>query len=101
MRYRRVRSDTGSLRDQRLPACLPKGTKTPLRRNVTIDEVGNATAFLCSTASGITGDVLYVDSGTTFWAWHRRAVLEVTPSLKKAAARPLFVNLLCASTSIP
>lgn len=39
-------------------------SKTPLRRNVTIDEVGNATAFLCSDlASGITGDVLYVDSG--------------------------------------
>jgi len=38
--------------------------KTPLRRNVTIDEVGNATAFLCSDlTSGITGDVLYVDSG--------------------------------------
>lgn len=38
--------------------------KTPLRRNVTIDEVGNATAFICSDlASGITGDVLYVDSG--------------------------------------
>jgi enoyl-[acyl-carrier protein] reductase I len=40
------------------------GAKTPLRRNVTIDEVGNAAAFLCSDlASGITGDVLYVDSG--------------------------------------
>lgn len=39
-------------------------SKTPLRRNVTIEEVGNATAFLCSDlASGITGDVLYVDSG--------------------------------------
>lgn len=38
--------------------------KTPLRRNVTIDEVGSAAAFLCSDlASGITGDVLYVDSG--------------------------------------
>jgi enoyl-[acyl-carrier protein] reductase I len=38
--------------------------KTPLRRNVTIQEVGNAAAFLCSDlASGITGDVLYVDSG--------------------------------------
>ncbi len=38
--------------------------KTPLRRNVTTEEVGNATAFLCSDlASGITGDVLYVDSG--------------------------------------
>ncbi len=38
--------------------------KTPLRKNVTIEQVGNATAFLCSDlASGITGDVLYVDSG--------------------------------------
>ncbi len=38
--------------------------KTPLRRNVTIEEVGNASAFLCSDlASGITGEVLYVDTG--------------------------------------
>jgi len=38
--------------------------RTPLRRNVTTEEVGNATAFLCSDlASGITGDVLYVDTG--------------------------------------
>ncbi|NCA69091.1 MAG: enoyl-ACP reductase [Sphingobacteriia bacterium] len=38
--------------------------RTPLRRNVTITEVGNAAAFLCSDlASGITGDVLYVDTG--------------------------------------
>ena len=37
---------------------------TPLRRNVTIEEVGNAAAFLCSDlASGITGEVLYVDAG--------------------------------------
>lgn len=36
----------------------------PLRRNVTIEEVGNVSAFLCSDlASGITGDVVYVDSG--------------------------------------
>ncbi len=36
----------------------------PLRRNVTIEEVGNAGAFLCSDlASGITGEVLYVDAG--------------------------------------
>jgi enoyl-[acyl-carrier protein] reductase I len=38
--------------------------KAPLRRNVTIEEVGNAAAFLCSDlASGITGEILYVDSG--------------------------------------
>ena len=36
----------------------------PLRRNVTIDEVGNVAAFLCSDlASGITGGVTYVDGG--------------------------------------
>ena len=36
----------------------------PLRRNVTIEEVGNAAAFLCSDlASGITGEVMYVDCG--------------------------------------
>ena len=36
----------------------------PLRRNVTIEDVGNAGAFLCSDlALGITGEVTYVDSG--------------------------------------
>jgi enoyl-[acyl-carrier protein] reductase I len=36
----------------------------PLRRNVTIDEVGNVAAFLCSDlASGVTGEVMYVDAG--------------------------------------
>ena len=37
---------------------------SPLRRNVTTDEVGNAAAFLLSElASGITGEVTYVDAG--------------------------------------
>jgi enoyl-[acyl-carrier protein] reductase I len=36
----------------------------PLRRNVTTQDVGNAATFLCSDmAAGITGEVLYVDSG--------------------------------------
>jgi enoyl-[acyl-carrier protein] reductase I len=36
----------------------------PLKRNVTIEDVGNAAAFLCSDlAAGITGEVLYVDAG--------------------------------------
>jgi len=37
---------------------------TPLRRNVTIEEVGNVAAFLCSDlASGVTGEIVYVDAG--------------------------------------
>ena len=36
----------------------------PLRRNVTIEDVGNASAFLCSDlAAGITGEITYVDCG--------------------------------------
>ena len=36
----------------------------PLGRNVSIEEVGNVAAFLCSDlASGVTGEVVYVDSG--------------------------------------
>jgi enoyl-[acyl-carrier protein] reductase I len=36
----------------------------PMRRNVTPEDVGNAAAFLCSDlAAGITGEILYVDSG--------------------------------------
>jgi len=36
----------------------------PLKRNVTIEDVGNAAAFLCSDlAAGITGEILYVDGG--------------------------------------
>ena len=37
---------------------------SPLQRNVTPDEVGNAAAVLCSNlASGITGEIVYVDAG--------------------------------------
>ncbi len=37
---------------------------SPLRRNVTTEEVGNVAAFLCSDlASGITGEITYVDAG--------------------------------------
>lgn len=36
----------------------------PLRRTITTEEVGNVAAFLCSDlASGITGEITYVDSG--------------------------------------
>ena len=37
---------------------------SPLRRNVTIGEVGNVAAFLCSDfASAVTGEITYVDCG--------------------------------------
>jgi enoyl-[acyl-carrier protein] reductase I len=36
----------------------------PLRRTVTIDDVGNVAAFLCSDlAAGVTGEITYVDAG--------------------------------------
>jgi enoyl-[acyl-carrier protein] reductase I len=39
-------------------------SRAPLKRNITAEEVGNAAAFLCSDlASGITGEILYVDAG--------------------------------------
>lgn len=38
--------------------------QAPMRRNVTIEEIGNVAAFLCSDlSSGITGEIIYVDNG--------------------------------------
>jgi enoyl-[acyl-carrier protein] reductase I len=44
---------------------LSKAADTaPLKRNVTIEEVGNVAAFLCSDlASGVTGEITFVDCG--------------------------------------
>lgn len=39
-------------------------TQSPIRRNVTIEEIGNVAAFLCSNlSSGITGEIIHVDGG--------------------------------------
>ena len=39
-----------------------------LKRNVSIEEVGNVATFLCSDlASGVTGEVTYVDAGYNFY----------------------------------
>ena len=39
-------------------------SRTPLRRNIEHDEVGQAALFLCSSmGSGITGETLHVDAG--------------------------------------
>lgn len=53
-------TDTSSFRN-----ILSHVEKTaPLRRNITIEELGNTAAFLCSDlASGITGENIYVDCG--------------------------------------
>ena len=41
----------------------------PLRRTVTIEDVGNTAAFLCSDlASGITGETTFVDGGSNIMA---------------------------------
>ena len=47
----------------------------PLRRNVTIDDVGNAASFLVSDlAGGITGEILYVDAGYNIVGMHMGSV---------------------------
>lgn len=49
----------------------------PLGRGVTIDEVGNAAAFLCSDlATGITGEILYVDAGFNMMGMSERFLLD-------------------------
>lgn len=43
-------------------------SSSALKRTVTTEEVGNAAAFLCSDlASGITGEITYIDSGYNFY----------------------------------
>ena len=44
--------------------CSRLGRRLPLRRNVTIEDVGNVAAFLLSDlASGMTAEITYVDGG--------------------------------------
>ncbi len=44
---------------------------SPIRRNVTPEDVGNAAAFLCSDlAAGIAGEILYVDGGYSTIGMH-------------------------------
>jgi enoyl-[acyl-carrier protein] reductase I len=45
-------------------------TKTPLRRNITSEEVGKAGLYLCSElSSGVTGEIHYVDAGYNMVGW--------------------------------
>lgn len=49
----------------------------PLGRGVTIEEVGNTAAFLCSDlASGITGEITYVDAGFNMMGMSERLLQE-------------------------
>jgi enoyl-[acyl-carrier protein] reductase I len=53
----------------------------PLRRNVTIDDVGNAAAFLLSDlAAGITAEVMHVDNGFSTIAAGMRSLSEDPPT---------------------
>ena len=50
-----------------------------LKRNVSIEEVGNVAAFLCSDlASGVTGEVTYVDAGYNFFEKGTRSLEKVS-----------------------
>jgi len=52
-------------------------SRAPLSRTVTIEEVGNAATFLCSDyASGITGEITYVDAGFNTAAMPLSEVIE-------------------------
>lgn len=53
----------------------------PLQRNVNIEEVGNAAMFLLSPwASGITGEILFVDAGFNTVALSERVMLQADDS---------------------
>ena len=56
----------------------------PLRRNVTIEDVGNAAAFLCSDlASGITGEVSTSTPATATWACRSRNSVQCSSGGRK------------------
>jgi enoyl-[acyl-carrier protein] reductase I len=51
---------------------------SPLQRNVNIEEVGNAAMFLLSPwASGITGEILFVDAGFNTVALSEQVMMQV------------------------
>jgi enoyl-[acyl-carrier protein] reductase I len=57
----------------------------PLGRAVTIEEVGNVAAFLCSDlASGVTGEITYVDGGCNIVGLSDRLLSAINANDKKA-----------------
>ena len=78
----RTDQDAGRGGHRRLRQALSRFVErtAPLRRNVTIDEVGNVAAFLLSDlASAITGEITYVDCGFSTVAVGRRGLTGASP----------------------
>lgn len=62
---------------------------TPLRRTVTIDEVGNAALYLLSDlSSGVTGDIHFVDSGYNIISMPRAEALKRIDEAETAVEGP-------------
>jgi enoyl-[acyl-carrier protein] reductase I len=62
---------------------------TPLRRTVTIDEVGNAALYLVSDlSSGVTGDIHFVDSGYNIISMPRAEALKLIDEAESAVESP-------------
>ncbi|MDQ8731937.1 enoyl-ACP reductase FabI [Bradyrhizobium sp. LHD-71] len=62
---------------------------TPLRRTVTIDEVGNAALYLLSDLStGVTGDIHFVDSGYNIISMPRAEALKAIDEAEAAVESP-------------
>jgi enoyl-[acyl-carrier protein] reductase I len=62
---------------------------TPLRRTVSIDEVGNSALYLLSDlSSGVTGDIHYVDSGYNIISMPRADALKVIDDAEAAFESP-------------
>jgi hypothetical protein len=69
----------------------------PLRRNVTIEEVGNAAAFMLSDlASGITGEIMYVDGGTEHHGAGQRRPAAGLARLERRLTDPEPAARLCS-----
>ena len=85
--------DAGGQRHQRLwQVAGHLGCASPLKRNVTIDEVGNVAAFLLSDlASGMTGQITYVDCGVSQTAV---AVVDISFLIKTALAPAKYVAMI-------
>jgi enoyl-[acyl-carrier protein] reductase I len=59
---------------------------SPLRRTVTLDEIGGAALYLlCDLSSGVTGDIHFVDSGYNIVSMPRPEALKTVDEAETAA----------------